>query len=85
MLSSRYHPGDELLAELIRTFRHQFFYGAAYLARYDSLKKNNETMQVRQVLPKAGQSVNVTDEVALYGLRPPDARLQYLSPWQFVQ
>ena len=85
MLSERYRPGDELAAEFIRTFRHQFFHGAAYLARYDSLKKKDETFEVRQMLPKAGRSVNVADEVLLYGLRPLDPRLQFLSPWQFVQ
>lgn len=29
MLASRYHPGDELAAEFIRTFRHNFFHGQA--------------------------------------------------------
>ena len=33
-LASEYNPSDELSAEFIRTFRHEYFFGKYYLDRY---------------------------------------------------
>ena len=47
MLSSQYKPHDPLVAEFIRTFRHQNFGGKWYLDRYDALcEKNNFRCEV---------------------------------------
>ena len=86
LLASRYRPEDPLAAEFIRTFRTQLFHGASYLAHHDALKRKEDDMEARLLVPKAGSWTTVTDEVSLYGFRDlSDARLAYLSPWQFEQ
>ena len=85
MLASRYDPSDELAAEFIRTFRHNYFHGVHYLQRFEALKKNVAEFEVTVVLPKGAANATVTDAVSLYGLRGLDPRLRVLSPWFFVQ
>ena len=85
LLASRYRPDDELNAEFVRTFRHRFFRGTYYLQRYDTLKHEKKEMVLKTIIPKTSAITSEFDEVALYGLRPQDPRMDILSPWFFVQ
>ena len=42
MLASQYSSFDQLSAEFIRTFRHEFFFGKFYLDRYETVKNNQD-------------------------------------------
>ena len=57
MPSSEYSPFDELSAEFIRTFRHEYFYGKFYLDRYDSVSKKTE-ITIDKCIPKAASKMN---------------------------
>ena len=51
LLASEYTPHDELAAEFIRTFRHTYCFGNAYLDRLDDiLRKKNEITLERCIL-----------------------------------
>ena len=84
MLASEYSPSDELSAEFIRTFRHNFFFGRYYLERYDKVHEK-EDPTIDKCLPKNLNKKGCMDTVSLYGLRCTDPRLYYMSPWEFVQ
>ena len=42
LLASEYLPHDELAAEFLRTFRHTFFFGKAYLDRHEQTRSTEE-------------------------------------------
>ena len=85
LLSSRYKPHDPLAAEFIRTFRHQNFPGKFFLDRYDALTAKLSQVDVRIILPKQAVGKGVVDVVSLYGFRPPNSDVFFLSPWEYVQ
>lgn len=85
LLASRYNPADPLAAEFIRTFRINLFCGAAFLAYYDALKRSKTIVEAATTIPKAAKSLNVVQEHMVYGCRPTDPRVWFLSPWEFIQ
>ena len=85
LLASRYKPHDPLAAEFIRTFRSRNFPGNLFVERYEVLSNKSSTVDVRVLLPKNAAGKGVIDIVSLYGWRPQNTDLWYLSPWEFAQ
>ena len=85
LLASRYSPDDELHAEFIRSFRHQRFWGMAYLQQYDQAKAKKKSDARFLKIPATKTISAEFDEALLYGLRPTDDRLDALCPWVFIQ
>ena len=83
MLASQYKPFDELSAEFIRTFRHEFFFGKYFLDRYDDVSEGKDAT-IDKCLPKKQLPNGCRDVVSLYGFRSKDPRLYYMSPWEFT-
>ena len=52
MLASQYSPFDQLSAEFIRTFRHEFFFGKFYLDRYEEVTKNKDCLLYTSPSPR---------------------------------
>ena len=84
MLSSQYNPFDELAAEFIRTFEHEYFFGKYFLDRYDAVY-NKQDATIDKCLPKNQLVKGCRDVVSLYGFRCTDPRLCFMSPWEFTQ
>ena len=85
LLASEFDPHDEVAAEFIRTFRHEYFFGKAYLDRlHDILRKKGE-LTLERCIPKRRKPTESPDYVLLYGARGPDARAFHMSPWEFCQ
>jgi len=84
MLASEYRPDDELAAEFLRTFRHRFFFGAKYVERFDNIAKA-KNVTVNTILRGMKKDNHETDDVSCYSFRGTDARVYFLSPWEFTQ
>ena len=84
LLASEYRADDELAQEFTRTFRHTFFFGRRYVERYDALLARKD-MSCQTILKGAQRANCETDASSSYGFRGNDARVYYLSPWEFVQ
>ena len=84
-LASEAHETDKVAAEFIRTFREEAFHGRLFLERVEAIAAKSTTVDVRTVLPSSKKPNIGLDLVSLYGFRPPDASLWYLSPFEFTQ
>ena len=85
LLASEYTPHDELAAEFIRTFRHTFFFGKAYLDRLDDILRKKSEITLERCIPRKRNPTEGPDYVSLYGCRGPDPRAFFVNPWEFVQ
>ena len=62
MLASEYSPHDELAAEFTRTFKQTFFFGKAYLDRFDQLLRA-VSIKIDKCIPKKSATAEIFDQV----------------------
>ncbi len=84
-LASKYHASDRLAAEFIRTCREESFDGRKFLERVEGIAARTASVEMKILLPDAKHATLALDVVSMYGFRPQDSLLWYLSPFEFVQ
>ena len=89
MLAAHVHEHDVTNAEFIRTYMSEAFFGSQLLRRLEAEEKGENVMELHKRLPVRKGAVEQADILMkffpeTYGLRGEDARVHYLSPWEFV-
>ena len=84
-LSAKYHAQDDLSAECIRTCRSEPFHGSKFLTRVEAVAQGAKKMEIKTLLPDAKYGTPSLDVVSMYGFRPKEKDLWYLSPWEFTR
>ena len=85
MLAALRKPHDELAAEFFRTSRHEFFFGKQLLSLYDAELAADASRVATVTVSGNKRAKMITDSESVYGYRPDDPDMWFLSPWGFCR